>query len=247
MQLRQGGLHAPSATHEMPPQRPCPPDDEVLQLLSTFEPRHKGWRRAWALAKLLLACVTLVPIRVAALLVLLSLMCIVSFAALLFGCGSCYRGRPATLSARPKNCAQRAVLGLISPLCRMSLFALGFIYIIERRTEFDGVTPRLRKRCWQCGPSPRGKATAAAAAAVASAVAARAGSKGRPGASVPSPKRALPGDSDNLRLRVDSFAAAAGATIVANHTSIADVLYIGWRFPATAVASDFLKLVPCFW
>ena len=224
-------------------------DAVALEMLNPHTPVHEGWRRGWALTKVCLAVLTIFPARLALLVVTFALMTLVATVVMLLGCISC-RCSSSSLSVRPKNCLQRTVLRLLSPLCRLVLFSLGFVYIRERRTENDGHTRRLRRRCWQCRPSRRAQSAAAGAAAIATAVASRSGSKFRPGASTSTPQRPpLPGEyaADTSRHRIDAVAAAHGATIIANHSSIADPLYIGWRYPATAVGSDFFKLFPCFW
>ena len=208
-----------------------PGSDDVLSLLDPNlgrTPPTTRCQRAWAATKLALGVLVLLPVRVALLLTSLLLMCVVCLFSVLLGCASCRRGpRLGALSVRPKNCGERAVLRLLSPLCRLTLFALGFVYIRERRVEVDGTTPRLQRRCWQRRPSPAEKATAAATAQVASAVASRSGTKKRPAATVPvatPPREGM--EQRHVRLRTDPAAAAAGSTIICNHTSMADVLYI---------------------
>jgi hypothetical protein len=245
-------------------------DDRLLELLAPGEPSLRGAARVWAAVKTSVACVTLLPLRTVLLLCWLLLMSVVCLVAtLLGGCGCCggtRSGGGGGLTVRPRTGPQRAVLWLLSPLCRLCLLTLGFYHIEEHRVEMDGKTPRLARPCWQCRPSREVAARHAAAAAVASAVASSSGSRHRPGASVPSPiKAAASGDrydgndsgggshtarneggAGKRRMRVDAWAAAAGATVLANHVSIADALYLAWRYPSTTVASDFFKMIPCF-
>ena len=221
-----GGAMPPTAADDEPGS-----DNDVLSLLDPNlgrTPPTTRCQRAWAATKLALGVLVLLPMRVALLLTALVLMCVVCLFSVLLGCASCRSGpRLGALSVRPKNCGERAVLRLLSPLCRLTLFALGFVYIRERRVEVDGTTPRLQRRCWQRRPSPAEKATAAATAQVASAVASRSGTKKRPAATVPvatPPREGM--EQRHVRLRTDPAAAAAGSTIICNHTSMADVLYI---------------------
>lgn len=223
---------------------------KAMETLNPHKPTFTGWRRGWALTKLTLAVLTIFPIRLAIIVVAFGLMTLVSVVVLLIGCLSCRCTSSSSLSAKPKNCLQRTLIRLVSPLARLALFSLGFIYIRERRVENDFHTSRLRRRCWQCRPSRKAQSAAAGAAAIATAVASRSGSKFRPGASTSTPQRHFRGEethSSANRQRIDAVAAAHGSTIIANHSSVADVLYIAWRYPATAVASDFFKLIPCFW
>ena len=244
----------------------------MLSVLEPGEQRRRGIQKAWSFLKISLAAVTLVPLRITLLVAIFLLMCVVSAIAIVLGCCS-GRSGGGILSVKPRNRGQRAVLSLLSPLARACLFVMGFFYIRERRVENDGQTPRAPRRCctcrpygypsrcWQCRPSRQNAATVAAAAAVASAVASRSGSRGRPAVAMASPVRGRgegegrrPGEEADQhdeewqrqrRMRIDAFDAAAGATLVANHQTIADVFYIAWRYPATSVASDFFQLIPC--
>lgn len=229
-------------------QRAQEEDAKVMETLNSYKPTLVGWRRTWAVTKLCLAVLTVFPIRLAIMVVAFMLMTLVATAVMLIGCLSCRCAASSSLSVKPKTWLQRAVLRLVSPLARLVLFALGFIYIREHRVENDCRTARLRRRCWQCRPSRKAQAAAAGAAAIATAVASRSGSKFRPGASTSTPQRL---DAEvhaaAKRQRIDAVAAAHGSAIIANHSSVADVLYIAWRYPATSVASDFFKLIPCFW
>ena len=229
-------------------QRAQEEEAKVMETLNPHKPKLMGWRRTWAVTKLCLAALTIFPIRLSIMIVAFMLMSIVATAVVLIGCLSCRCATSSSLSVKPKTWLQRAVLRLVSPLARLVLFALGFIYIREHRVENDCRTARLRRRCWQCRPSRKAQAGAAGAAAIATAVASRSGSKFRPGASTSAPQRL---DAEvhaaTKRQRIDAVAAAHGSTIIANHSSVADVLYIAWRYPATSVASDFFKLIPCFW
>ena len=254
--------HAPLRDSELVPARPeldvaleaareqraQEEDAKAMETLDPHKPALIGWRRGWALTKLCLAVLTIFPIRLAIMIVAFGLMTLIAVVVNLIGCFSCRCASSTSLSAQPKHCLQRTVMRFVSPLARLVLFSLGFIYIHERRVENDFHTPRLQRRCWQCRPSRKAQSAAAGAAAIATAVASRSGSKFRPGASTSTPqRRGEETDTSTNRQRVDAVAAAHGSTIIANHSSVADVLYIAWRYPATSVSSDFFKLIPCFW
>ncbi len=254
--------HAPLCDSELVPARPelnmaleaardqrAQEEDAIaMETLNPHKPTLAGWWRAWELTKRSIAVLTILPIRLAIMAVGFGLMTIVAAVVMLIGCFSCRCPSSSSLSAKTKNCPQRAVMRLVSPLARLVLFSLGFIYIREHRVENDFHTPRLRRHCWQCRPSRKVQSAAAGSAAIATAVASRSGSNFRPGASTSTPQRR--GEATHTsgnRHRIDAVAAAHGSTIIANHSSIADALYIAWRYPATAVASDYFKFIPCFW
>ena len=225
--------------------------------LNGYDPQPEGWPMRWAVFKLTVAVLVLFPVRLALLLVAITLMAVVCTLVSLVGCATCRccrRSSGGALSVRPKNFVQRQLLRLLSPLCRLALFALGYWYIRERRVENDGVTKRMPLRCCRsgrqqrrwCRPSRRAQAAAAGAQATATTSAGRSGGKFHAAASTSTQRPGAATDVDH-RQRIDAVSAAHGSTIIANHSNMADVLYVGWRYPATSVASDFFKIIPCFW
>ena len=67
-------------------------DESALSVLDPCEPERRGFWKFWSLSKILLATLTLVPIRFTLLVALFLLMCLVSLVAMLLGCFTCRAG-----------------------------------------------------------------------------------------------------------------------------------------------------------